>query len=172
MLQAFERLVKEGLPHRWVIAGPAGYGSEGFQKALASSSARDRVEWRGEVREEDLPRLYSQADLFLWASLNEGFGIPPLEAMALGTPVVTSGVTSMAEVCSDAAFLVEPTDVERIFEASRRILTEPELAADFVERGKRRAREYTWRECARSTLLAYQAARDREAPEPGFQGLF
>lgn len=172
MLKAFELLVKEGLPHRWVIAGPPGYGSEDFQKALASSPARDRVEWLGAVPDGELPRLYAQADLLLWASLNEGFGLPPLEAMALGTPVVTSGVTSMPEVCGDAAFLVEPTDVERIFEASRRILTEPDLAEELVSRGKRRAREFTWRECAKSTLLAYQAARDKEAPEPKMQGFF
>jgi glycosyltransferase involved in cell wall biosynthesis len=102
--------------------------------------------------------------VFLFASLNEGFGLPPLESLACGTPVVAGAVTSMPEVLGDAAFLVEPTDEERIFEAARRILVDPDLAEELALRGKRRARELTWRECARRTLLAYQAAT---RPDPG-----
>jgi glycosyltransferase involved in cell wall biosynthesis len=158
MLEAFERLVKEGFPHRWLIAGPPGHGADVFERALAASPARARVEWRRNVADSELPKLYVQADLFLFASLNEGFGLPPLEAMACGTPVVSSCVTSMPEVLGDAAFLVEPTESERIFEASRRLLAEPELAREFAEKGKRRAREFTWKECARRTLLAYREA--------------
>jgi len=161
MLEAFEGLVKEGFPHRWVIAGPSGHGVEVFERALAESPARERVDWRRFVAESELPKLYSQADLFLFASLNEGFGLPPLEAMACGVPVVSSCVTSMPEVLGDAALLVEPTDVERIFEASRRLLSDPEFAREFAEKGKTRAREFTWKECARKTLLAY-----REATKP------
>ena len=161
MLAAFEGLVKEGFPHRWLIAGPPGHGAEVFESALAASPARARVEWRRFVPDAELPKLYSQADLFLFASLNEGFGLPPLEAMACGVPVVSSCVTSMPEVLGDAALLVEPTDVERIFEASRRMLAEPEFAAEYAAKGKRRAREFTWKECARKTLLAY-----REATKP------
>jgi len=161
MLEAFERLVKEGFPHRWVIAGPGGHGVEVFERELAVSPARHRVEWKRFVPDSELPKLYSQADLFLFASLNEGFGLPPLEAMACGVPVVSSVVTSMPEVLGDAALLVEPTDVERIFEASRRMLAEPEYAREFAEKGKRRAREFTWKECARKTLIAY-----REATKP------
>ena len=166
MLRAFERLVAEGLPHRWIVAGPAGFGGEDFARALAASPARARVERRLDVADADLPRLYAQADLFLFASLAEGFGLPPLEAMACGTPVVASAVTSMPEVLGDAAWLVEPTDEERIFEAARRLLTEPELAEELSLRGKRRAREFTWRECARRTLLAYQAATRPDAGPP------
>ncbi len=158
MLEAFERLVKEGLPHPWIVAGPPGHRVEVFDRALANSPARDRVERRPFVADSELPTLMGQADLFLFASLNEGFGLPPLEAMACGTPVVASCVTSMPEVLGDAAFLVEPTDSERIFEAARRILTEPEIARELAEKGKRRAREFTWKECARRTLLAYREA--------------
>jgi len=162
MLQAFELLVKEGLPHRWVVAGPRGYGCEHFERALAQSPARARVEWRQDVSEEELPRLYAQASLFLFASLNEGFGIPPLEAMVCGTPVVTSSVTSMPEVCGDAAWYVEPTDVERIFEGARRVLTEPEFAEDLVLRGRQRERVFTWKNTAKHTMIAYQKATEPE----------
>lgn len=166
MLEAFEGLVKEGFPHRWVIAGPGGHGVEVFERELAASPARHRVEWRRFVPDSELPKLYSQADLFLFASLNEGFGLPPLEAMACGVPVVSSCVTSMPEVLGDAALLVEPTDVERIFEASRRMLAEPEYAREFAEKGKRRAREFTWKECARKTLIAYREATKPATAEP------
>ena len=158
MLTAFERLVAEGLPHRWVVAGPRGHGAEHFERALCASKAAKRVEWRRDVREEELPRLYAQADLFMFASLGEGFGLPTLEAMAAGTPVVTSAITSLPEVCGDAAWLVEPTDPERIFEAARRLLTERDLHQDYALRGQARARRFTWRETARATLLGYQKA--------------
>ncbi len=166
MLAAFELLVREGLPHRWVVAGPRGHGAEDFERALARSPARQRVERRLHVSDAELPRLYAQADLFLFASLAEGFGLPPLEAMACGTAVVTSNVTSLPEVCGAAAWLVEPTDVERIFEAARRLLTEPELRRDLERQGRRRAHEFTWRECARKTLLAYRAALEPEGDGP------
>jgi glycosyltransferase involved in cell wall biosynthesis len=159
-------LVREGFPQRWVIAGPAGWQSERFERALENSPARRRIEWRKKVSDAELTRLYAQADAFLFASLNEGFGLPPLEAMACGTPVITSCVTSLPEVCGDAALLVEPTDSEQIFEATRRILSEPDLAADLVRRGSIRARGLTWRECARRTLQAYRAATEPEDGEP------
>jgi len=165
MLEAFERIVKEGLPHRWIIAGPPGHGADVFERALEQSPARARVEWRRFVSEADLPRLYSQADLFLFASLNEGFGLPPLEAMACGIPVVSSCVTSMPEVLGDAALLVEPTDSGRIFEAARRMLAEPDFAREYAKKGRLRSREFTWKECARRTLLAYREAMKES---PGF----
>jgi len=163
MLQAFEQLVREGLPHRWIVAGPPGYGAEDFEAALERAPARHRVEWRKFVEDSQLARLYAEADVLLWVSLNEGFGLPPLEAMACGTPVVSSVVTSIPEVCGDAALLVEPTDPERIFEAVRRLLTEKDMAAEYVALGNRRAREFTWKDSARATLSAYQAAA--KAPE-------
>lgn len=156
ILQAFELLVKEGLPHRWIIAGPRGWGVEPFEKALADSPASDRIEWRREVGESELTRLYAQADVFVFPSLNEGFGLPPIEAMACGSPVVTSCVTATVEMCEDAALLVEPTEPEEIFESTRRVLTEPELAEELCRRGHERAAELTWKECARRTLAAYR----------------
>jgi glycosyltransferase involved in cell wall biosynthesis len=160
MLAAFEMLVREGLPQRWIVAGPRGHRWQDFAAALERSSARDRVQWIVDAPEADLPRLYAGADCFLFASLNEGFGLPPLEAMACGAPVVSSCVTSLPEICGDAAFLVEPTEPERIFEAARRVLTEPEIAAELRRRGHERARKFTWRNCAKHTLLAYRKALD------------
>jgi len=162
MLRAFEGLVREGFPHRWIVAGPPGHGAENFERALAESPARERVQWRRHVPEAELPELYGRASLFLFASLNEGFGLPPLEAMTAGTPVLASCVTSMPEICGDAAWYCEPTDIERIFEGARRVLAEPELGEDLVLRGRQNARRFTWRETARHTLLAYKRATEPE----------
>jgi glycosyltransferase involved in cell wall biosynthesis len=164
MLQAFEHLVRDGFPHRWLVAGSAGYGGEDFETALSRSPVADRVDWRREVSDAELVRMYCQADLLLWPSLNEGFGLPPVEAMACGTPVVSSIVTAIPEVCGDAALLVEPTDVEQIFEAMRSLLSDEGMRQEYIERGSRRARELTWTECARTTLLAYQSALDAKSP--------
>ncbi len=167
MLTAFERLVREGLPHRWIVAGQPGYGAEHFERALASSPARERVEWRRSPGDAELARLYEDAALFLYASLNEGFGLPPLEAMAFGVPVVASCVTAMPEVLRDAALLVEPTDADAIFEAARALLTDPDRALDHAHRGRQHARAFTWRETARATLAAYRAAIEPAPEGPG-----
>ncbi len=158
ILQAFERLVQDGFPHRWIIAGPRGWQAELFERVLDASPARERVEWRGDVGEAELTRLYSQADAFLFPSLNEGFGLPPLESMACGTPVVTSHVTATGEVCEGAAMMVEPSESEDIYLATKKLLTEPEIYNDLVRLGEERAREYTWERCARQTLQAYQGS--------------
>lgn len=166
MLRAFERLVADGLPHRWVVAGPDGYGAEAFDAAVAESPARARVERKRRVREAELPLLYRGADLLLFVSLSEGYGLPPVEAMACDTPVVTSCVTSLPEVCGDAALYVEPTDTEAIFDAARGVLRDADLAQELVLAGRRRARELTWRRCAELTLAAYRAAVEPEPEQP------
>lgn len=158
MLAAFEQLVASGIPKRWIIAGPRGHGSEAFEAALERSSARARVEWRHYVSEPELARLYAEADAFVFASLSEGFGLPPLEAMAHGLPVVASNTTCLPEVCGNAAVLVDPLDVDAICAGLRRVLGEPEFARDLVTRGRARAAAFIWRECAKKTLDAYALA--------------
>jgi glycosyltransferase involved in cell wall biosynthesis len=166
MLSAFELLVREGFPQRWIVAGPDGYGAPIFERALAQSPARARVERRREVGEAELARLYAAADVFLYASLNEGFGLPPLEAMACGTPVIASCVTAMPEVLGSAAELVEPTEVGAIFEALRRVLTQAELADEMRTIGRVHARRHTWKETAKRTLQAYQQALGPQDERP------
>jgi glycosyltransferase involved in cell wall biosynthesis len=159
MLAAFESIAASGLPHHWIVAGPRGHGAEAFEAALAKTKLRERVEWREAVPEQELASLYSGARAFLFASLDEGFGLPPLEAMAHGVPVVAADAASLPEVCGDAALLVDPFDVDAMAEALRRVLTEPELASDLVRRGHANARKFTWQECARKTLAGYRSAR-------------
>lgn len=158
ILEAFERLVQDGFPHRWVIAGPRGWNAEIFERQLDASPVRDRVEWIGDVSDARLTQLYSQADALLFPSLNEGFGFPPLESMACGTPVVTSHVTATGEVCEGAAMMVEPADVDDIYLATRKLLRDRDIYDELVVLGRERAAKYTWENCAKQTVLAYEGA--------------
>ncbi len=155
MLAAYERLAREGFPHRWIVAGPRGFGAEEFERALALSPVRERVERRAFVPDAELPVLYADASLFLFASLDEGFGLPPLEAAGCGTPVVAADAASLPEVLADGALLPDPRDADAIFEAARAVLRDPALALDLSRRGHARAAELSWERCARATLTAW-----------------
>jgi len=126
----------------------------------------DCVHFTGYVPDKDLPVLYSAADLFVFPSLYEGFGLPVLEAMACGTPVVTSNSTSLPEVAGEAALLVDPYDVEAIAEAMMRVLSDPELAADLRQRGLARAKQFTWEKTARETIKVYERVLGRQILKP------
>ncbi len=149
------------LPHHLVIAGKVGWGVELLRERVRKIQCRLRksaVHFAGYVADEDLPALYSAADVFVYPSLYEGFGIPPLEAMACGTPVVTSNVSSLPEVVGDAALMVNPLDVEAITAAMEQILTDTTLRQTLTARGGKRAREFTWERMARQTVAVYREA--------------
>jgi glycosyltransferase involved in cell wall biosynthesis len=115
----------------------------------------DKILLTGPLADGDLAALYSGAKLFLFPSLCEGFGLPPLEAMACGTPVVCSNATSLPEVVGDAALTVDPHDVEALAEAIGRVLSEPKLAAELRTRSLERAQQFTWQRTARETMGVY-----------------
>jgi glycosyltransferase involved in cell wall biosynthesis len=117
-----------------------------------------RIVWSGYASGRKLIGAYQQADVFVLLSKYEGFGLPVLEAMACGTPVVCSNRSSLPEVAGDAALLVDPDDEEAAARAIVRVLDEPGLAERLIERGRRRAAEFTWDRTAAATLAAYQRA--------------
>jgi alpha-1,3-rhamnosyl/mannosyltransferase len=119
---------------------------------------QSRTRVLGHVPDDALPALYSSADAFALPSLHEGFGIPVLEAMASGTPVVAANVYALPEVCGDAAELVDPYSVEAIATGLLRILDNPERAAELRERGLLRAAQFTWRRSAEQHLEHYEEA--------------
>ncbi|MCI0586826.1 MAG: glycosyltransferase family 4 protein [Planctomycetes bacterium] len=163
-LDAFERLRAKGFPHRWIVVGRKGWLYEPFLDRLARSPVRDAVDLRGEVDEAELEACYAGAALLLYPSLYEGFGLPPIEAMARGIPVVASAVAALPEVCGDAALLVDPRDPGAIAEAAARVLEDRTLRGTLVERGRARAAAFTWEACARATLPAYVRALQGAAP--------
>ena len=132
-----------------------------LRRAVHNHKLHKHVRFLGFLPDDMLAALYRLASVFVFPSLYEGFGLPPLEAMASGTPVITSNVSSLAEVAGDAAMLVDPYDVGAIADGIRRVLTEPALAARLRERGLRRAREFSWDEAAARTQAIYRALGDR-----------
>ena len=133
-----------------VVAGARG-SARVFRKAPLSKVPR-RVHRTGYVPEEQLPGLYAGALALLYPSLYEGFGLPPLEAMACGIPVVTSSTTSLPEVTGDAAILVDPESVESIAAGIHRVLSSEALRQELRARGLARAREVTWERTATETI--------------------
>ncbi len=128
---------------------------EARQRARALGS-QDRVRFLGPVDEADLPALYGGAGLFVFPSLYEGFGLPVLEAMACGAPVVCSDRASLPEVAGEAALLVDPTDVEALAEAITRLLADEDLREEMRRRALARAAEFSWERTARMTLAVYR----------------
>jgi glycosyltransferase involved in cell wall biosynthesis len=123
---------------------------------IAQLGIEEHVQHLGMVPAADLPGVYADADLLLMPSLHEGFGLPLLEAMACGTPVIASNQGSLPEVVGDVGLLVEATDVEGIAAAAERLLTDAEVRADLRKRGLERARAFTWERTARETLAVYR----------------
>jgi glycosyltransferase involved in cell wall biosynthesis len=157
---AMKIIANAGLPHKLVVAGKPGWLHEEVEAGVADAGRPDLVARIGYVPDEDVAALYSGADAFCFPSLYEGFGLPILEAMACGTPVVTSYRGSLPEISGDAAILVDPTSVEAIGEALVRVLTDHGERARLVEAGAARARQFSWEACARATLNLLIDVRD------------
>lgn len=136
-----------------VIAGPEGWGSS---KTLAR--IRAEATYLGYVPEADLPGLIAGADVFVYPSLYEGFGFPVVQAMASGTPVVTSNTSCLPEIAGDAALLVDPRSPPEIAGAVTRLLESESLRRELAERGRRRAEMFKWETCAVKTLDLFRRA--------------
>lgn len=157
LFAAYARLRRDtGCRHRLMIAGGLGWMYESVFQAVEELKLNDSVVFLGRVPEADLPALYTLADLFVYPSLYEGFGIPPLEAMACGTPVVTSNVSSLPEAVGDAGLMANPTDIDEIADAMAQILTNSGLAADLSRRGIERAAQFSWQAAAEKVHAVYQ----------------
>jgi glycosyltransferase involved in cell wall biosynthesis len=146
LIEAFDRLRHmEGFEDvKLLIIGDEISKLPALRRAVHSHKLHKQVRFLGYLGDDTLAILYRLASVFVFPSLYEGFGLPPLEAMACGTPVVTSNVSSLPEVTGDAAVLVDPTQVDSIADGMRRVLANPELAAEMREKGLRRAREFSW----------------------------
>jgi len=156
LLEAFTNLQSAICNLHLVFVGKKGWLYEGFFRRLRELGLEDRVLFTGYVPDEDLPAIYSAADLFVFPSLYEGFGLPVLEAMACGTPVVCSNTSSLPEVAGDAALLVDPTDMRALAGAMKRALTDEEKRKEMREKGLRRAAKFSWEKAATMTLKVYQ----------------
>jgi glycosyltransferase involved in cell wall biosynthesis len=157
LIEAFDELRKGGFDElKLLIIGDEISKLPSLRRAVHKHKLHKHVRFLGFLPDETLAILYRLAAVFVFPSLYEGFGLPPLEAMASGTPVVTSNVSSLPEVAGDAAVLVDPYDVGSIVEGIRRVLTDPALADDLRRKGRERAREFSWERSVARTRDLYQ----------------
>ena len=157
LIEAFEQM-----DSAWqlVLAGSAGYGGSELMARIESSAARSRIQVLGYVDDRRLAHLYRTAGMLAFPSLDEGFGIPLLEAMAHGLPIVTSNRSALREVAEGAALLVNPESSQEIGEAMRRLATDHTLKQDLIEKGLQRALTHSWRDAALNTWKIYQEVID------------
>ena len=159
LVEAWARVLRRRRKKEEAILVIAGHTDPRYPQAQAHATALGvdkSVRFLGSVPEEDLPPLYSGALCFAFPSLAEGFGLPVLEAMACGTPVLCGNLSSLPEVAGEAALLVNPYDVEAITGGLVRLLTDGDLRAELRQKGLARAAQFTWERTARATLAAYR----------------
>ena len=154
------RLVEafEGTPLGWrlVLAGSEGYGAAEVLARIEASPRRRDIEVLGYIPARDLVQWYARARIFAFPSLDEGFGIPALEAMAAGVPVIAGNRAALPEVCGEAALLVDPENVEAIGAALERLMRDEDLAMRMIQVGQKRVREFQWKKAAAETWGVYQ----------------
>ena len=156
-IKAYARLpetIRQDMP--FVIAGMKGWRTDGLDKEVAALIEKGQIRRLGYVPDEALPALYSGARAFVYPSLYEGFGLPPLEAMACGAPVIVSNRSSLPEVVGDAGLQVDALDVNGLAQAMSQVIEDDVLRASLRQRGMERAKGFSWRRCAEETLAVYR----------------
>ena len=156
-LVAFKALIEmKKADYQFVITGGRGWKNVAFYNLIRKLDIDEHLIFTGYVPEEDLPALYQGADAFVYSSLYEGFGLPVLEAMVSGIPVITSNTSSLPEVAGDAAILVNPTEVFEIYEAMEALATKPQLREKLRVKGKEQSTKFSWEKTALKTLEIYR----------------
>ena len=159
LLEAFSLLrIKNNIPHKLVIIGLKGFFHQKLVKLINDMNLNNHVKLLDWVPFEDVPLFYKAAELFVFPSEFEGFGIPLIEAFASGVPVVSSNAASLPEVAGDAALMVNPYSVSEIADAMYRIISDKSLSSDLVLRGNNRVKLFSWEEAAKRTLECFEKA--------------
>jgi glycosyltransferase involved in cell wall biosynthesis len=157
LFQAFAR-IKGDIPHTLVIAGEQRWRAEQELELVKDLGIQDRVQFAGWVSHDDLPVFYNLADLFVFPSLCEGFGIPLLEAMACGCPIVAANTCTPPEIVDGAGYLVNPLDVTEIATGIKEVLSDRGRRDEMARRGLARVQSFGWTQCARDTLTVLENA--------------
>jgi alpha-1,3-rhamnosyl/mannosyltransferase len=152
------RRSRPDLPHVLVLAGPMPKNSARIDALIAALDVGSALVRPGRIAEEDLPGLFAGADALLYPTLYEGFGLPVVESMACGTPVLTSSTSALQEIAGGYAYLVDPLDVDAIARGIIALTTDPKVRADFIELGRKRALDFSWDKAAERTLEVYAEA--------------
>ena len=158
LLNAFEQLAQSRPELHLVMTGGTGWGNQETLALMNSLSFKDRILRLGHIDHADLPAIFNLAAAFVYPSLYEGFGLPPLEGLACGTPVITTNISSMPEVVGDAGMLVPPNNETALVRAIQQALDDDSLRQRLQEAGPRQAANFTWKHTAEKTLKVYQQA--------------
>jgi glycosyltransferase involved in cell wall biosynthesis len=156
LVRAFDKVAEDHGDLALVLVGPDGWGTDALEEAIAASPFRSRIARTGWLEESTLAAAIVAASVLAYPSIYEGFGFPPLQAMAAGTPVVATRAGALPEILGDAAELVEVNDSVGLAEAMARILDHPEIATVLVEKGRQRAAEFSWSRCAQEMSSLYR----------------
>ena len=156
LIEAFHELRKQGVNAKLRIIGPLDARYTEPVELVKTLKLQPYVEWSGYVADTDLLRAYHTADVFVLPSKYEGFGLPVVEAMASGTPVICSNAGSLPEVAGKAAILVDPLNRSELTDAFKKVLTTPDLSEDFSRKGLVQAKEFRWEKTAEETLAIYE----------------
>ncbi|MCP4614625.1 MAG: glycosyltransferase family 4 protein [Planctomycetes bacterium] len=151
LLNAFSQICQR-IPHNLVLTGSKSWKDSPVYQAMHRLNLGDRINQLGYVESEDMPVLYNLAGAYIYPSIYEGFGLPVLEAMQCGCPVVASNATSIPEVAGDAAVLVDPLDTTAIAESIYRVLSDSKLREELVYAGFQQAKKFSWERCANTML--------------------
>ncbi len=157
LLEAFKSILDDWPDFKLVLIGKKGWLYDSFFQHLRALGLQEQVIFPGFVAEADLPACYQLAKVFVYPSLYEGFGLPPLEAMACGIPVISSNSSSLPEVVGDAGLLFEPTDTAALVAALKRVLSDPQLRADLQNRALARAQKFSWTKAVDELMAVYRS---------------
>ena len=158
LMRAFASARRQGMRHELVCVGPYGWSSRDLSRTIDRLGIRDVVHFTGYVPVDDLPCIYNLAEMFAFPSVYEGFGLPVVEAMACGTPVITSNTSSLAEIATGAAETIDPYNVDAIAAAMLRLARDESWRAELSALGLTRARRFSWNRTAREMLAVYRRA--------------
>ena len=166
LIDAFGQARAAGIRHDLVCVGPYGWSSRDLAGRIEQLGLSSHVHFTGYLPFEDLPIIYNLGELFVFPSLYEGFGLPVVEAMASGTPVLTANTSSLAEIAGDGAETVDPMDTEALGDAICALLTDEPRRRDLAERGWQRSRAFSWSQAAKDMLAVYQRAAGKTVAAP------
>jgi len=161
LLRAFEQIAEGNKTLQLVMAGQRGWLAQELLKEISESTFADRIKLTGYLNDEELRALYSSCRIFVYPSIYEGFGLPPLEAMACGAPVIVSCIASVVEVCAEAALLIEPKSVSSLIIGINKLLDDQNLRSQLIAAGRRQAAQTSWSRTAELTQAVYEEAMKR-----------
>jgi len=158
LMKAFEKFGEKypDLQYQLIIIGKKGWNTDLTEESYSHNRLRSRIKFLDYVEDKDLLCFYNNCELFCYPSIFEGFGFPPLEAMACGAPVVTSRVSSLPEICGKAAYYIDPSNPESIYESFVRIIFNKELREDMKKKSLLQARKFSWEKCVKETHGVYE----------------